>query len=64
MTLEPAMAKVHSGAQADRFTALGWRLGVEIKAGNGETYEWVLHWDHTSPPSKTAASKLKAQLMA
>jgi hypothetical protein len=50
MSLEPTMAKAHSGAQAERFIALGWRLGAEIKAGNGETYEWLLYWDHTSPP--------------
>jgi len=50
MSLEPPMAKAHSSAQAERFMALGWRLGVEIKADNGGTYEWVLYWDHTSPP--------------
>jgi hypothetical protein len=50
MSLEPRMAKAHSRTQAERFTDLGWRLGVEIKAENGETYEWVLYWDHSSPP--------------
>lgn len=50
MSLEPTMAKAYSGAQAERFIALAWRLGAEIKAGNGETYEWLLYWDHTSPP--------------
>ena len=59
MSLEPKMAKAHSRAQAERFIALGWRLGVECKADNGETYEWVLYWEHSSVAVRPALQGYK-----
>lgn len=50
MTKGALMAKTHSETQTERFIALGWTLAVEIKATNGETYEWLLRWDHGYTP--------------
>jgi hypothetical protein len=50
MTKDALMAKTHSATQAERFIALGWTLELEIKAADGETYEWLLRWKHASTP--------------
>lgn len=46
----PKHAKVHSRTWVEKFLQLGWTIGVEIKADDGETYEWLLNWHHETDP--------------
>ncbi|GGY21791.1 hypothetical protein GCM10007386_57900 [Pseudoduganella dura] len=60
MTKDASMAKTNSAARAERFIDLGWTLEHEIKAANGETYEWLLRWTHGFTPVRPTPPLHKA----
>jgi hypothetical protein len=56
MSSVPKIAKVHSSAHMEMFVALGWVVEIELKAENGEIYEWVLEWRLDSTPVRPSPS--------
>jgi hypothetical protein len=46
----PKQAKAHSRTRVEKFLMLGWTIAVELKAEDGETYEWLLNWPYDTEP--------------
>ena len=46
----PRQAKTSNPSRVRQLLDLGWKVSLEIKADNGETYEWLLDWEDESEP--------------
>lgn len=58
----PKQAKAYSRTRVEKFLKLGWTIGVEIKAEDGETYEWVLNWPYDTDPVRPGSGKPRGSL--